>query len=148
MMEEQKRVIFEAWKGIRGWNAIQTMKAGYPSQYEQYIPDYERLSKDHTIVGIKQMYLDACMIAEGTNFDEVGQTSLKIQDEKLIWKQSWFDETIEVPFEDITICCPKRYDEILTKTYGDWKTPVQADSYHQMLIIDPDTPYAERNDLY
>jgi lipopolysaccharide cholinephosphotransferase len=51
-----------------------------------------------------------------------------------IFKRSWFEDVIEVPFEDTTIIIPKDYDEYLTLMYGDWRTPppleVQQSSAH------------------
>lgn len=36
--------------------------------------------------------------------------------------KAWF-EPLEVPFEDRRYFIPKSYEEYLTKTYGDWRTP-------------------------
>lgn len=33
------------------------------------------------------------------------------------------DETIELPFEGRSYLAPAAYDELLTRTYGDWRTP-------------------------
>ena len=105
------------------------------------------MSKDHTIDQIRQMYMDACAMAEGTDADEIGTTTFKTHDERFLWKKSWFEETIELPFEDTTITCPKEYDKVLTKTFGDWRTPVQDSSNHEMFILDTETSYLDRNDL-
>lgn len=40
------------------------------------------------------------------------------------------DEIIEVPFMNLTIPVPKRYDEFLTVRYGDWRTPVRGTGDH------------------
>ena len=42
----------------------------------------------------------------------------------------WYDDTLYLPFEDVQMPAPSGYDEILTKQYGDYMTPVQAPSYH------------------
>ena len=39
----------------------------------------------------------------------------------------YFKEFIEVPFEDIMVTAPKEYDEYLTLSYGDWRTPPPKD---------------------
>lgn len=44
--------------------------------------------------------------------------------------KEWFNETITVPFENITISVPQRYHEILTNRYGDYMTPVPFTSSH------------------
>ncbi|MCQ2081488.1 MAG: LicD family protein [Lachnospiraceae bacterium] len=40
------------------------------------------------------------------------------------------DEIIEVPFYNMMIPVPKRYDEFLTIRYGDWKKPVRGTGDH------------------
>lgn len=42
------------------------------------------------------------------------------QSEKETYKKEWIDELIEVPFENLTVFAPKYYDEMLTKTYGNY----------------------------
>ena len=42
---------------------------------------------------------------------------------KGIFKTSWFENTISVPFEDTEMVVPRDYDEYLTALYGDWRTP-------------------------
>ncbi len=39
----------------------------------------------------------------------------------------WFNETVELPFEDITLSAPKDYEEYLTYFYGDYMTPPPED---------------------
>ena len=34
--------------------------------------------------------------------------------------KKWFEGTVEMPFENITIAVPSGYDELLTKLYGDY----------------------------
>ena len=137
----QKIEVEKAWKAIRGWNAIQNKKAGYTSIYEKYIPDWESLSRGKTIELIKQEYIDACAMVEDET-DEIGLTACRTHYSKLMWKRKWFSETIELPFENIAISCPKMYDEVLTKQYGDWKTPVFNGAYHEIFVLDIDVPYS------
>ena len=35
--------------------------------------------------------------------------------------REWFDETIYLPFEEISLPAPKHFDEILTNDYGNWR---------------------------
>ena len=37
--------------------------------------------------------------------------------------RAYFDETIELPFEMLTLPAPAHYDEILTRYYGEWHKP-------------------------
>ncbi|MBR5642764.1 MAG: LicD family protein [Salinivirgaceae bacterium] len=40
-----------------------------------------------------------------------------------VFYSSWFEETIEVPFEDTTIVIPKDYEAYLSLLYGNWRVP-------------------------
>lgn len=145
--EKQKVRLDALWKAIRGWNALKGRELGYPTPYDQYIPDWESIKEEKTLFQIKQDYMDACneMVGEKELY---GMTSFRTHSEKLMWLKEWFDDTIEVPFEDTTISCPKMFDEILTRTYGDWRTPVYNSSIHEMYVLDVNTPYSEKKDLF
>ena len=43
--------------------------------------------------------------------------------ERYYWPSRIFDETIELPFEDMMVPFPKNLDALLTKMYGDYMTP-------------------------
>ena len=64
-----------------------------------------------------------------------------------MWNKEWFEESIELPFEDTTISCPRMYSEILTKSYGDWKTPVFEGAIHEMVVLDVNIPYFEKKEF-
>ena len=143
----QKEQIDRCWRAIRGWQGLQSRKAGYASPYEKYIPDYEAMSGSYTIVQIKDLYMEACAMVKGDT-EEVGETSFRTHEDKYIWPREWFRETIELPFEDTTVVCPRYYDEVLTRQYGDWRIPVPNSALHEMHVFDAKTPYARRRDLY
>lgn len=42
-------------------------------------------------------------------------------------ERKWFDETVELTFEDITLAAPKNYVDYLTYFYGDYMTPPPED---------------------
>ena len=42
-------------------------------------------------------------------------------------ERKWFDQTVELPFENITLSAPKDYVEYLTYFYGDYMTPPPED---------------------
>ena len=58
-------------------------------------------------------------------------------------RKACYDDTIQMPFEYLTIPVPSGYDEILRHHYGDYMTPVQAPSDHEIIVLDPDRPYTE-----
>lgn len=142
----QKKELDKLWRAIRGWNAIVGMENGYSTPYDQYIHDWDAVKNKFTILQIKQRYMDACngIIGEG---ELIGMTSFRTHSEKLMWPKEWFNDGIEIPFEDTTICCPRMYDEILMKTYGDWRKPVYNSSIHEMYVLDVNTPYTLKKEL-
>lgn len=42
------------------------------------------------------------------------------------FQQSWFDETVDLPFENMTVKAPAGYDKVLTAWAGDYMRPVQG----------------------
>ncbi len=57
------------------------------------------------------------------------------------YQREWFEETILLPFEDRLFPCPKDYDELLSREYGDYMTPIRGRALHTTLIIDPKRSY-------
>ena len=43
--------------------------------------------------------------------------------ERELYPSSWFDESIEMPFESFSVKVPSGYDAYLTQMYGDYMTP-------------------------
>lgn len=59
------------------------------------------------------------------------------------WKNEDIIETMELPFEKMTIVVPKGYDSILTRLYGDYKSFVIGTSCHEGTVFEPDIPCEE-----
>ena len=58
----------------------------------------------------------------------------------------WFDDKVYLDFEGLKICAPRLYQNVLAKTYGDWrKFPANVDvgkgSLHGTVFFDPDVSY-------
>ena len=49
---------------------------------------------------------------------------------KLSYPKSWFDDTVEVKFEDTTIKCPAGYDKYLTAQFGNYLQLPPVESRH------------------
>lgn len=64
-------------------------------------------------------------------------------EDKYIWQREWFQETLDLPFEDIMIKCPKEYDSLLKHIFGDYMTPVQTASFHGEVFFDLEHNYSE-----
>lgn len=140
----QKETVLFFWKCIRGYNAFaQIERREKPNEdYIQYIPYYKSICESMNITDIKWTYLNACAMAKGKT-REVGSTASRIHYSKEMWDSECFKEYITLPFESTTIRCPKEYDRILTKQYGDWRTPYENGARHEMLVIDTETPWRE-----
>ncbi len=147
---EQKTNVIGIWECIRGYDAINQRKRGgnVNSEYESYIPRFLQLCQSRSITDIdelditflKEEYLEACA-SEKRRTKEVGATSSKCHSPKLMWETVWFDEYVELPFENTTICCPAEYEKVLEKQYGDWRIPLKDGALHDMAVIDPEKPW-------
>lgn len=77
--------------------------------------------------------------------------SKDLTDRRLIFKKSWFENIIEVAFENTVIRIPKEYDKYLKQDFGDYmKMPplVEQQTHHEVYINDMNTSckyYAERD---
>ncbi len=61
-----------------------------------------------------------------------------------LFNKHWYNETVLLPFDGISIPCPKNYDEALRTMYGDtYMTPLRESSIHGEVIVDLDRPYEE-----
>lgn len=76
-----------------------------------------------------------------TSCERFGCISSFYRIERVILKKEWFDDIIELPFENLTISCPIKYEEVLTNSYGNWKKLVKGGSLHEGCFFDPDKPY-------
>ena len=97
-------------KGLtKGWMKILT-------KYPAFI--YSKL------MGKKYFVNQAKKLCEGLDFEHseyvacVGWCSYRPPRELL--KKEWFDELIELNFEDFKVKAPKKYHEVLTQIYGDY----------------------------
>lgn len=142
----QKEQIMDVWKAVRGFSAFKAIEEGrtnFNPEYANYIDHYKRYAQKYTIGEIKQLYLDFC----GQNklpTKYVGVTTFRTFAPNLIWETKWFADTVELPFENITVTCPIGYNEMLTRQYGDWHIPVYNSAYHEIYMFDTEMPYIEK----
>ena len=61
--------------------------------------------------------------------------------DKYVWDKESFKKSMCQEFEFLSIPIPIGYDEILTKNFGEWKTPVKGGSLHGGIFFDPSKPY-------
>ena len=72
---------------------------------------------------VSQLYSDA-------GSTEITEVYYWINRRSLVWQKEWFLETVELPFENITLPVPKEYDKILTNMFGDYMIPVRGSAEH------------------
>ena len=141
----QKEAILFFWKCIRGHDALAQIGRGKPNRdYLPYIPYYQSVCRTMSITDLKWAYLNACAMEEGRT-KEVGATSSRVHLPSLMWASELYDAYVELPFENTTIRCPAEYEKVLEKQYGDWRTPVENGSRHEMVAIDTETPWRDFN---
>lgn len=64
--------------------------------------------------------------------------------ENWAWPAEWFDATTELPFEDTVLSAPAKYNDILTKEYGNYmKIPENKGGSLHTCYFDPDKSYTE-----
>lgn len=69
---------------------------------------------------------------------------LTVLGEDKLWDKSIFEETVMLPFENIMVPAPKRWDEFLRVSYGDdYMTPIQAPNMHGSVVFDTERSYKE-----
>lgn len=63
--------------------------------------------------------------------DQVGWMAWIASHKKDILQTAWYDETIDLQFENILIKAPKEYEKVLEVYYGkEWKTPIKGTAGH------------------
>ena len=76
---------------------------------------------------------------ENDNTKKVAAIGGAYQYNKESVERKWFDETVELPFEGITLAAPKDYIEYLTYFYGDYMTPPPEDKrYNRHSVVELD----------
>lgn len=56
---------------------------------------------------------------------------------------AWYNETIDLPFHDMTLPAPKEYDKVLTGQFKNYMKPVKGVMQHEILIVDTERSYIE-----
>ncbi len=63
------------------------------------------------------------------------------------YRREWFNETIYLPFENISVPCPKEYAKVLTAAYGNWQEEKITHTHTSAYSLDftPDEYYSKRD---
>lgn len=57
------------------------------------------------------------------------------------WPKNWFVETVDVPFEYITVKAPRQYLDVLEYSFGDWRQLVRGGGDHEFSFLSATMPY-------
>ncbi len=87
-----------------------------------------------------------------SNADYLAQFVNTVYDvHRQLWPETYFEETIQLPFEGVMVSVPREYDECLKLTYGNYmELPPVSDrgQWHGRLVFRPDTPYLQAVEEY
>lgn len=97
------------------------------------------------LVPFKKIFrrFDAVFTEEDESSSQIACVSFCMASVFYALDKKFFEKTLYVPFEDITMPVPGGYNEILTILYGDYMTPVKAPSMHGGVIFDTERSYTE-----
>ena len=111
---------------LRTRRAIKSIKR---KGFQKTFVDYENLFRAYKIEDCKNV---SC-ISFHYNFD------------RFLRDKHWYDKTLHMPFENISMPVPVGYDEILKLEYGnDYMTPIMISSLHGgFFILKADIPYEQ-----
>lgn len=66
------------------------------------------------------------------------------QGDKFKFDKKWYDEVVDLPFENVKVSAPKEYDAVLSQIYGDWRTPVRGSQFHNYPIYKKQLEFLKR----
>lgn len=73
---------------------------------------------------------------------EVGLVSFLFNNNRRnYWDKEWIQQTMEVPFEYLTVNVPIMFDKVLSKTYGKWKVFEKGAAMHGGIDFQPTQRY-------
>ena len=74
----------------------------------------------------------------------IGEITINYRYKKSRRERALYEELIDHKFEDREYKIPKKYEEILTQAYGDWRTPKpEAPTLHGTVFFDTEHPYTD-----
>ncbi len=60
------------------------------------------------------------------------------------YNEQWYNDTIYLPFETISLPCPKAFDDVLKTDFGpNYLVPMKIDATHHSAVIDVDRSYKQ-----
>lgn len=110
-------------------------KENHKEELEKYIESIEKITKikidrdGDLFQQLMQIYEGICCLYNEADSGKIADMSNWIPNGKALFDEKWFEDSIEIPFENITVPVPIGYDQILRNVYGDYMTPYQGSSH-------------------
>ena len=91
-----------------------------------------------------KLFEEECQKYNNKKAKYLGMLSFMLDDKRLFIDSDGFESSINyVDFEFLKIPILSYYDKLLTRQYGDWRTPAQAGNYHGTTFFDVEHSYLE-----
>ncbi len=93
-----------------------------------------------------RIYDDVLSVYSGYDTKKCCLYSLYCHEDRWSFDTKDFYESLDLPFENLTIPCPKNYNEILSNLYGDWKVMKKLPTLHSTIngsFFDVEHPYTD-----
>lgn len=138
---------------IRYWERLFTRKHVLRSDYSSLRSFFRSLyvdaffAKDGGVINSQRKLVNMLRKNQNQSHDCCGKVEVNLQwrkDKKVeLRKCAWYNDTIELPFLDMTLPAPKEYDKVLTSQFGNYMVPIKGASCHDILITKTDKSYKE-----
>ncbi|MBR2870261.1 MAG: LicD family protein [Clostridia bacterium] len=144
-LKKMQRMVWVA--AVTGYETLRKIKRdgtskGVPFKKKVCVWIWRFLSVFISHKALCKKYLKACSANKKT--DRVTNVPFAGYRENKFIPTSCFEQTIEVPFEDMTIMVPWKYHEVLTAFYGNYMEFVKGTQMHTMAVFDAEVPYTEK----
>ena len=96
--------------------------------------------------GLYSAYNSVRDICCGGGFSTLAHVTTQYSERCDIFDKNWFSDTVYLPFENLQVPCPKEFDFVLRKMYGENYMdipPVPPQPTHGGIIFDAEMPYSE-----
>jgi len=87
-----------------------------------------------------EKYLNACSAKLSS---KVGLLPFLRFRDKYIWPSELFQDTVDLPFEDMYVSCPKEWDSVLRHQFGDYTVFDKGTAIHSLEVVDTEHPYSD-----
>lgn len=91
-----------------------------------------KIKRDKTVSHqLAEMIDNLALSYRNESSDEMAVLFYAANNRRKIRKKEWYEKRIYLPFENIEVPVPYKYEQVLTSEYGDWKTPVRGTALHE-----------------